>query len=374
MKIFLLHVRAGQGHQKAAEALYEQFGKKDLGNSKDLRLMDALDYTLFPFGKGYSFFYFLLVKYTPWFWGFLYRLTDRWIPHFLLSSLRSFHNALEARRLERVLIEENPDLIVSTHFFPAEVASRLKKRGRISSRIVVVVTDFLVHRFWVNPGTDFYVGMVEETKEALVQLGVSQEKIFILGIPISERFLVPVDREQVRKQYSLLKSRFTILVTSGSFGSGPIEETVRKMELLGEEIQVLVVCGTNRKLYRELRALQTSFPLVVLGFVDNMHELMEVADVMISRSSGLTTCESLAKGVPMVILSKIPGQESFNADVLRRRGVAFDVSNTDELIELIRHLIQNPSKRDSVREKILDLARPRAAQEIVDLSLRDLQR
>ncbi len=374
MKIFILHVRAGQGHKKAAEALYEEFQKRDLGQSKDIRLMDALDYTFFLFGKGYAFFYFLLVKYASWMWGFLYLLTDVWLPYPPLAFLRSLHNSLEAAKLERLLVRENPDLIVTTHFFPAEVASRLKRQGKIRSRVVVVVTDFMVHRFWVNPGTDFYVGILEETKEALLHLEVPAEKIFILGIPVASRFLMPVDREKIKAQLSLREGYLTVLITSGSFGSGPIQWAVDQINALHEKVQVIVVCGTNRGLYNSLKSLKTSLILVVLGFVDNMHELMEVADVLVSRSSGLTTCEALVKKLPMVILSKIPGQESYNAELLEKHKAAFDISGSQELGGLIRDLIKNPGKLDEVRKNMAVLAKPSASQTIVDLALKDLIR
>ncbi len=373
MKVFLFYVSAGQGHKKSAEALHEEFEKRGfLQTGSDLRLIDALNYTHFLFGRGYGFFYFSIVKYAPWFWGFLYQLTDRVVPNFILAPLRSWHNSIQAKRLESFLAQENPDLVICTHFFPAEVASRLKRENKITSKIVVVVTDFLVHRFWVNPGTDFYVGMMEETKEALVQLAVRTEKIKIFGIPVSSRFLSKIDDEAIRKNLSLEAGRFTILITSGSFGSGPIREAVLRMQALSGKIQVIVVCGINGKLYNELKYFRAPFPMAVLGFVDNMHELMGVADIIVSRSSGLTTCESLVRGVPMVIISQIPGQEAHNADLLRKHGAAFCVSDSNGFVNLIADLVQNQEKLDSVRSELKKMARPRAAHDIVDFSLSSL--
>lgn len=372
MKFFILHASAGQGHAKAAEAIYEELSRRKLAGL-DVRLFDALHYTTWVFGRGYSFFYFLLVKYVPWLWGFLYRLTDVWVPLGLMAFLRGAHNSIQARKLERFLEQENPELILTTHFLGAEVASRLKREGRIRSRIVVVITDFLVHRFWVSPGTDFYVGMMDETRQALVRLGVPSERIFLLGIPVSPKFLAPVDHKAVRRQLELETDRFTLLITSGSFGSGPLKRAVRELEALGDKIQVIVVCGTNQNLYNELVRWKTTLRLRVLGFVSNMHELMAVSDLVISRSSGLTTSEAMVKGLPMVILSKIPGQEAYNADLLAQHGAAFEIRLVSELRGLVGELVADRGRLEKVRRNMASLARPRAAEEIVNLALKDLE-
>ncbi len=372
MKIFLIYARAGQGHQKAAEAIFEEFQNRDQAKAWDIRLIDALDHTFFLFGRGYSFFYHLLVKHTPWLWGFFYRLTDAWVPRWLIENLRSFHNCLQARPFEDLLRRENPDLVIVTHFLAAEVASRLKRQGKIRSRVVVVVTDFLVHRFWVNEGADAYVGMMEETRKDLIRLGVPDSKIYELGIPVSSRFLLPVDAEKLRKNLGLAPERFTILLTSGSFGSGPIREFVNQMEPLKDKVQVIVVCGINQALKEDLSRLKTSFPCVVLGYVNNMHELMSVANLVVSRSSGLTTCESLVKGLPMVIISKIPGQETHNAAVLKKHEAAFEVAEPAGFATLVGSLINDPARMKAILENVSALARPHAAQEIADLALSGL--
>jgi processive 1,2-diacylglycerol beta-glucosyltransferase len=367
VKIFILHATAGQGHTKAAEALAEELKARDL---HEVRLIDALHQASAVFGKSYGPGYFWLVKYVPWLWGFFYHLTDNWVPPPIMTFLRSTHNHFHSRDLEALLVRENPDVIITTHFYPAEVVARLKNRGHLRSRLIVVVTDFLVHRFWVNPGADLYVGMMEETREDLSRLGVPRERILTLGIPISAKFLPPVDRNEIRRRLRLEEGRFTVLITSGSFGSGPIREAVLRLQAYSDKIQVIVVCGINRRLEEDLRALQISYPLAVLGFVDNMHELMSASDVVVSRSSGLTTCESLVKRLPLIIISKIPGQEFFNAEVLRKRAAAFEVRDPAHIAPLIGEILSDPARLNEVRRNIAALARPRAARDIVDEALK----
>lgn len=372
MKVFLIHAKAGQGHLKAAEALLEEFQKRDTGKSWDIRLIDALDHTRFFFGRSYSFVYLHLVKYAPWLWAVFFRLTDDWVPRPVMETLRTLNNRLMAGPLETMLIRENPDLILVTHFLPSEVASRLKRLGKIHSRVVVVVTDFRVHRFWVNKGADAYVGMMDETRKDLIRLGVEDGRIYELGIPVSSRFLLPVDADKIRENLGLEKNRFTVLVTSGSFGSGPIREFVNQMESLKDRVQAIVVCGINQTLKEELSKLQRPFPCAILGFVSNMHELMTVADIAVSRSSGLTTCESLIKGLPLVIISKIPGQETENAELLKKHGAAFEISNPADFPEFLKGLIEQPRRMKEVMEPVTRLARPHAARDIADFALAGL--
>ncbi|MBI4550086.1 MAG: hypothetical protein HY714_04090 [Candidatus Omnitrophica bacterium] len=367
MKIFILHATAGQGHTKAAEALAEEL-KNHPGH--DVRLIDALHHASPVFGKSYGPGYFWLIKFVPRLWGFFYHLTDRWVPAPLMNFLRSSHNRFHSRDFEQLLMRENPEVILLTHFYPAEVASRLKRQGKIRSRLIVVVTDFLVHRFWVNPGTDLYVGMMEETRGHLMGLGVPAEKIRLLGIPVSAKFLLPVSRSEVRRRLGLEEGLFTVLITSGSFGSGPIRETVSRLQAYAGQIQAIVVCGINERLREELRALPLRYPLSVLGFVSNMHELMAAADVIVSRSSGLTTCESLVKGLPLIIISKIPGQEFFNAEVLRKRAAAFEVSDPAHTAPLVGEILRDPARLAAVRANIAKLARPHAARDIVSEALK----
>lgn len=374
MKIFLFYATAGHGHKKASEAVYEEMKKRGLDKTNDVRLIDALEYTRFGFGKNYTDSYFFLVARASWLWAALYALSDRIVPWALMRVLRGWNNAFFAGPLEVLLKRENPDLILTTHFLSAEVAGRLKSRGKISSKIVVIVTDFLVHRYWVNPGTDFYVGMMEETRKAFLDWGIAPEKIQILGIPISGKFRMPVDKNALLRGLALETDRFTLLVTSGSFGIGPLKELIGRLDIFKEKVQVIAVCGTNQELHDELKRNPYDFPMAVLGFVNNMHELMVASDVLVSRSSGLTTSESLARGVPLIVVSKIPGQESCNADILEKHNAAFFAWTVDDLIRLIGGILEDPGRLEAVRANVKALAKPDSARDITDLALRILAR
>lgn len=368
MKVFILYARAGHGHKKAAQAIAEAFAARADGRH-DLRLIDALVHTFFLFNHLYEIAYYVLVTYVPWLWGLFYWVTDSGLPRSWVAFLRGHNNRLFGAGLRRFLMRENPDVILCTHFFSAEVAAGLKREGKISSRVVAVVTDFLAHRFWVNAGTDHYIGMMEETAEDLRRKGVDPARVSVLGIPVSGRFREQVDREAIRSKLGFERRRFCILFTSGSFGIGPLARAVRGLERFSKDVQAMVVCGTNEKLFRELESVRVGFPLAVFGFVDNMHELMDLAQVLVSRSSGLTTCEALAKELPMIVISPIPGQEANNARTLRARGACFEARDIEGLMRVVGELIVRPEKMEAVREAVRKIARPSAACDIADFVL-----
>jgi len=369
MKIFIFYATAGHGHKKAAEALHEELKRRGVDRKADVRFLDVLHYMRGVFGRSYSSSYFFLVAHAAWLWAFFYLLSDKLFPLGPMRFLRGCVNSFYGKPLEEFLAKENPDLILTTHFLSAEVASRLRREGKITSKIVVVVTDFLVHRFWVNPGTDFYVGMMRDTKEALLEMGVKENQIGVLGIPVSDRFSMPVEKESLLKSLLLESGRLTALVTSGSFGIGPLKEFIGRLTEFKDSVQVIAVCGTNQTLYEELKSAAYPFPIAVLGFVNNMHELMAVSDILVSRSSGLTTSEALVRGVPLVVASKIPGQESYNAEILEKYHAAFFAGSVGNMVRLVGEILKDPERLRRVRANMLKLAKPRAAQDIADLAL-----
>ena len=144
--------------------------------------------------------------------------------------MRRLYNGFNAQALQKFLIQEQFDGVITTQFLSAEVCAYLKREGKIKSKVICVVTDFDVHRIWVNEGIDIYTAACEYTKNKLIALGVPAEKIFVTGIPTDAKFALSPDTAALKKKLGLQDGILTILIATGSFGMGPIEEI---MELLG---------------------------------------------------------------------------------------------------------------------------------------------
>ena len=376
MKILVIHASAGAGHLKAAQAIYEGLKKF---TSHEAVFADSLDYTSPFFKKFYQRTYIFLVMGMSWLWGFFFGLLDRpWIQP-LMRSARRFYNGFNAQRLSAFLKDKNFDYVITTHFLPSEVVAALKRTGEIRSRLITGVTDFDVHRIWLNPETDLYAVASEWTEQKLRQLGVAQEKICVTGIPVNEKFLYPADRGELKNKLGLKENVFTVLIATGSFGVGPIEEILRILGLpvgsplkgtygLREEdgLQALVVCGHNRGLAERLRGANYA-GAKIFGLVDNMHELMAVSDCMVTKPGGLSIAEALVSQLPMIFFHPIPGQETNNVRVLRGYGIGCMPADVPGIAGELRKLKSFRDTHLTALKLTQRLARPSAVRDIISL-------
>jgi processive 1,2-diacylglycerol beta-glucosyltransferase len=358
MKILIIHATAGAGHKKAAEAIYN--GLKN--TSHQAQLVDALDYTNPFFKASYPTTYSFLVTKLPAVWAFFFALLDIPFLQPLIHFGRRCYNAINAGALEKFLKQEQFDCIISTQFLSAEVSSYLKRTGQIQSKVICVVTDFDVHRIWVNEGTDFFTVACDYTKEKMVSLGINPQKVAVTGIPTDEKFAIRIEPDQMRQQLNFSPDLFTVLLATGSFGMGPLEELV---DLLKGH-QLIVVCGHNRALLGRLKN-QENAQVHVLGLVDNMPQLMAASNVMVTKPGGLSIAEALVRKLPMVFFSAIPGQEMGNIRVLKQYGAASDQGSLIDIVKKVDHLNSSPEDYESFRRKLEPLSKPNAVKDIIAL-------
>ena len=364
MRIAIFHASAGHGHQKVAEAVREGLRASGV-QEKDILLKDALDETPRWFKTNYTSLYYYSVKHTPRLWGASYELADHGFSYRIFGRpMRRLVNGLIGKRLADLVIHEKPDAVINTHFMAPEIIGHLKVMGRIDSFLLTAITDFAPHTFWVNPGTDAYWVMSEEGKEDLERRGIPEEKITAGGIPVALRFRPTGKKEEILKKEGLEQNRFTLLITSGSFGLGPAQEVLEGLREFAKAVQVIVVCGRNEKQRKALENWRPRFPLKVHGFVSHMDELMEASDLIVAKPGGATTSESLAKGVPMIVLEPIPGQEMRNACLLKERNAAFFLGKSSDVPTLLKGILDYPAVLDEKRRSIQKLARPNAAIEL----------
>lgn len=344
MKIAIVYASAGSGHRTAAESVYERL-KKQAGCQATL--IDILVYVDAPFARVYSKGYFLLASHLQSLWFCLFCLA-RFGP---VKNIVNAFSRSHAVRFLKLLEDERFDAVVVTHFFPADAVSFLRSAKKISSKLVTIITDFGVHPLWVYPECDSYIVASDFTADELKKMRVPPEKIKVFGIPVREKF--------VRKSAEHRKLEKILLVT-GSFGLASIERVVR---LIPGEIFLTVVCGNNQKLFKRLKPRENK-KLIVLGFTDAMPELMEEADLMITKPGGASIAEALAVELPMIFVQGIPGQESINEKVLESYGAAVKTRGLKELAALISDFQSHPEKISSMRENIKKIRKPDATLKI----------
>lgn len=369
-KILIIYATAGIGHKKASLAVKAALDEIAPG-SADVSIIDALDYTNAFFKWSYLKAYLLMVNKLPTFWGLSYYITDNRYVDILISFLRRVNNWANSRKLERHLAETQPDVIVSTHFFASEVISDLKKRGLCRSKLITVVTDYRLHAWWVADDTDMYVVGGEDAKKDLLEWKVPEDKIRVFGIPVEPVFSKSHDAMAILQKSGLAEDKFTILVVGGGFGVGPIAEIIRIAGSISGDIQIIAVCGHNETLVRQLEAVKGALKadLKILGFVNNVYEYMEIAEVLISKSGGITVSESLAKELPLIVISPIIGQETRNCDFLIDHKAALRLSGVGELKGALEYLHSHPEKIRQLTEAIKLIKKPDACYDVAKLAL-----
>ncbi|MDO8675079.1 MAG: glycosyltransferase [Candidatus Omnitrophota bacterium] len=358
MNILVIHATAGAGHKKAAEAIFNELQR----TPHHVRIADALDYTHPFFKKSYVFAYVFLVTKLPWLWQFFFGLLD--IPALwpLVRWVRRVYNGTNAGALEKFLTTEQFDVIICTHFLAAEVLAYLKRAGRIRARVICAVTDFDVHRIWVNEGIDVYAVACDYTRDKMLALGVPATKISVTGIPIDGKFSESYDIGALQRKLGLREGLLTILIATGSFGMGPIAALIGLLK----DHQLIVVCGHNKILFEDLKG-RAGKDTHVMGLVDNMPELMAVADVLVTKPGGLSIAEALARKLPMIFFSAIPGQETGNIRVLKTYGVGRGQCAPQEIVRIIDDWSSSPRILRRLKDDLAILSKPNAAADIVRL-------
>lgn len=373
-RILILSASAGAGHVRAAEAIEKAVIQ--MHAAREVKHVDTLDYTNRLFRKLYSKAYLELVNGAPDLLGWLYDYLDQpWKNERRRLAL----DRLNTRPFVKLLEHYQPEMTICTHFLPAEIISWLKAKKRLASRQAIVVTDLDIHAMWLCHHYEQYFVAMDETRVHMEKLGIPAEKITVSGIPIDPAFAETKDKRTMRRKHGLKIDRTTILVSAGGFGVGAIEHVIKSLLELRHAAQVVAISGRNEDLRKRLtRLVSTRAPgsqvdVTVVGYTTEMDEYMAAADFMLGKPGGLTTSEALAKGLVLLIVNPIPGQEERNSDHLLEEGVAIRCNNLPALAHKIDGLLDDPQRLAVMRKNVSRLARPRAAYETVSklLSLRE---
>ena len=347
----------------AAAALEAAFlDSKPAPAVKNIDLLDySADLIKFLYGK----MYLDVVKLLPELYAYSYKHYEpskKFIkPRFLIDRF-SFSAFFE-------LIDDfDPDVVLCTHFIPAALVENYRRKRKKMFIIAVTLTDYEFHPLWIAPNIDLYFTATQEVKNSLIYYGVARQKIAVSGIPVHPKFSAPKDRASLLRKHGFREGSPIVLVSAGSFGITPLEEVIDELGGIKEEFQLLVVCGKNADLEKELLEKQKTQPRLkkVFGFVDFMDELMGVSDLLITKPGGITVSESLAVGLPMILIEPIPGQEEANADYVVEQGAAVRARSVSSLIYKLEVLIGDSKKLKGMSRRASDISLPDAARIVVE--------
>ena len=372
-KIIIFYASYGGGHLNAAKSI-ESYLKSTYPNF-EVELIDCMKYVNIGIEKITTTAYREITKKMPWAWGKLYADSQKGI----LAHLSSRTNKLFAIKLLKLLREKQPDIIISTHFFGSQMCSYLKRKGKINAKLATIMTDFAPHGQWLigNDNIDYYFVAHQGMKTFLISQNIPEEKIFVTGIPISNRFLLNFKKQEILDNFNLSEKRKNILFFGGGeFGLGKAR-TVEIFESLVKNINtnysIIAVAGKNEKMKQQFEAIVSKYEKIenvcILGFTNQVPELMHISEFVVTKPGGLTTSESLACNLPMVIINPLPGQEEENAELLVKDGIAVWIKKDDNPQLIFDELFSTPEKLKTMKENTNLLAKPFSTKNICEIIL-----
>lgn len=362
--VLLLSVSAGAGHTRAAEAIRAAAsGAPDVTATH----LDVMKYMPAGLHKLHTDFYIGLLNRHPSLWGHLYQITQEARPGGSTQRLRRAIAHLASRGLLRDIDALRPDAIVCTHFLPAEILSNAHGKRRPPCPVWVQVTDFSLHRMWVQQHMAGYFAANDEVAFRIRAWGVAPERIHVTGIPVMPAFAQAGERAACAAQWGLDPGRPTFLLMGGGAGLGKLEGVAGHLLACGADCQLVAVAGRNARALERLQALARRHPgrLLALGYCEQVERLMACADLVITKPGGLTSSECLAMGVPMLLNAAIPGLEERNADYLLEQGVALKAFDELTLRYRVGHLLAHPEKLADMGRRAKALGRPGAAGDVL---------
>ncbi|WP_342046183.1 MGDG synthase family glycosyltransferase [Bacillus sp. OTU530] len=347
-KVLILTGNYGDGHIQVAQALCDAIEIRY--PTLEPVIFDFMGW-VHPLTNQFSRFLYLQgVKKFPQLYGYIYQKTRQVNK---LSNLMKTILSTGVGRMLKLIEEIQPTVVVSTFPLAAAVMSKLKSYGLTDIPTVTTITDHTDHSCWIYPFTDQYIVGSGVVRDSLKSLDVEENRIAVTGIPIRQQFSQTFQREEILKKYGLDPHLPTLLVMGGGCGMiGDGNSTIQEIDALPEPIQLIIICGHNEKLRLELKEkLKGSKHRIYLtGYIDYVHELMVISDLMITKPGGVTTFEAIAMELPMLLYKPIPGQEQDNAKFLVCLGVAVQAETSQDLMKHISNLLNNKKLLQQMRE------------------------
>lgn len=357
--ILFLFSDTGGGHRSAAKAIIEALTVY-YPNKVTTEMLDFfVAYAPPPFDMA-------VTTYAP-----MAQVPDLWELGYKLSNGRYRSKLIQEvlwpyiRTAAESLVKEHPcDLFLSVH--PIINTPILRTLGQDHKPYIVVITDLVTtHAFWYNKNATLTLAPTAEAKQRGLDIGMPPESITVLGQPIADKFRhPPAPKKQLRKQLGWPEDLPVVLMVGGGEGMGPIAETVKAVEQAHLDLMMAVIAGRNETLKNNLEQAGMQTPHKIYGFVDNIPDLMNAADIIITKAGPGTISEAFIAGLPIILYARMPGQEEGNVDYVVEKGAGVWAPYPEQVVTTLRYWVENPDVRKKIADTSKRLARPDASKDI----------
>lgn len=363
MKVLVLSCNTGQGHNAAARAVQEEF----LARGVDCEFKDALAFSSATTSKIISEGYMKMATDAPNVFGTIYQVGLK-VSKTRVKSPVYYANATYARSLGKYIREHQIDAVLTSHVFPSEALTHLRKHGQIDSRLYFILTDYTCHPFSEEIHADAYFIAHPDLIGEFVERGIGRKKIVASGIPVSRRFSPELTREEARDKLGVSQTARVFLIMTGSMGFGsmaPVVKTILKGS--GSDSVIYVMTGRNEEMKREIDGMHAEDARVVaVPFTTEVPMYMRASDVLLSKPGGLTTTEAAVVNIPLVHSSPIPGCETINAQFFEDKGMSVCAVNEQDAAHTALWLAADTQKAEAMKNAQRRNINARAAADICD--------
>lgn len=336
---------------------------------RDVRIVDAYQYAVPFFSKIAADGYIRMVKTAPWVYGFLYDRVERARK---VGSPRKWLSRLGAQNLHALIEAMEPSCVVCTHAFPCGIMAEYKRTIDPSLPVAGIVTDYVVHPFWIYRNIDAYAVATPQMRDVLITQGIAPRRVQVTGIPVDPRFGLHGSKAQARQQLGLSPASGTrlVLVMAGGLGIGPLEMMLRALQDVRQPVAAVVLTGRNARREARLRewATRLRYPVHVRGFEANVYDYMHAADLLLTKPGGLSISEALVARLPMVLVKPIGGQEERNTRYFVKHRAALRAGTQDGVTRAVDRILEaQPSDLERMLSRAEALRRPQAAADVAQI-------
>lgn len=365
-KILILYAKYGGGHLSAANSLYDYI--KNNYSDVEVETLDCVEYVTPFLSKISTDAYKFIARKANGIWRNIYYNS----PKGFWFKLSDISKKYLANHLLKKFNEFTPDIVISVHPFGSQVTAYLKEQGKINCKLATVFTDFTTHFQWLigKEFNDYFFVSNENMKKELLDLNIPEEKINITGIPISSKFTQNINSKTIYEELHLDSNLKTILFFGGGeFGLGQTITFKVFNELLNymDNYQIIAISGRNKKMYNkflEYKEKINNNNIHIIEYSNKVPELMHISNLVVTKPGGLTSSESLASNLPMIIINPIPGQEEENAKFFVNCGAAVWLKENDNISDTLKDILLNENTLNEMSENSAKIAHKYATVEI----------
>ena len=369
-KILIAYASYGSGHESVAKYVEEYFKTQD--NNLDIKIIDVMDYSSI-IGKMNKNIFSLSFKFKSSVSNTIgYELTDNKI---ITAPYKEATNLLLKSKLKDIILEYNPDILISTHFLESITMGMINKKYGTNTKIITIITDYASHSIWLknHKKETAYIVSNEIVKDELIKYGIPKEKIYPYGIPLSSKFKKVDNKEKIKTKYKVNNNKLTFLFFGGgSLGSSFSYSYFKQLLKQNLPINIIFISGKNEKLKKKCLYYVEKNNILnvnVLGYTKDISNLLNIADVVITKPGGLSVTEALEMKTPMILIPGNGGQEIHNAKFITKNKFGIRTMNPHQFAKKVEKLVKNPKLIKDMYKRLQSYEENKSVEKLYKLVL-----